>query len=42
MGTGPVFQAPFEYAAVIFFGAFIGNFVTLFVYQRQQRDRTRG
>jgi hypothetical protein len=29
MGTGPVFQAPFEYAAVIFFGAFIGNFVTL-------------
>jgi hypothetical protein len=36
-----VFQAPFEHAAVLFFGVVIGNFVTFFVYQRQQRDRTR-
>ena len=36
-----VFDVPFEYAAVVFFSMFIGNFVTLFVYQQQQRDRTR-
>ena len=36
-----VFQAPFEYAAVVLYGVFIVNGVMFFVYQRQ-RDRTRG
>lgn len=37
-----VFDVPVEYAAVVFFSVPIGNIVTLFVYQQQQRDLTRG
>lgn len=37
-----VFDVPVEYAAVVFFSILIGNFVTLFVYQQQQRDRAHG
>lgn len=34
------FQAPAEYAAVVFFGVFIVNGAMCFIYQRQ-RERSR-